>query len=260
MIKKELQILGSSILYFSRLPVPIKIPYNKEHQQKSLTWLPLVGLIVGGTGALVFYSFSFFLPQAISVILAFSAMVLTTGAFHEDGFADVCDAFGGGYSKDQRLTIMKDSRIGAYAAIGLILLFLLKILALAEINSEFLSLVIISSQAMSRWPLLIITKLWKYARQSSDSKSVDTSKQLSIIRILFALVLSSIPLFLFQNWIVFLSIPLLVIVSLLFGSWFNKKIDGYTGDCLGAVQQVNELVFYIFFLALHTNGILQVDL
>lgn len=256
MIKKELQILGASILYFSRLPLPFKVPYNKGNQQKVLTWLPLIGLIVGGIGALVFYLCFLFLPQTVSVILSISAMVLTTGAFHEDGFADVCDAFGGGYTKEQRLTIMKDSRIGAYAAIGLILLFALKISALAEIHCEVMVLVIIASQALSRWPLLLITKTWKYARETNDSKSVDTSKQMNIFRIVFALLITTVPLFFFQSWMIFLSIPLLISVSLIFGVWFNKKINGYTGDCLGAVQQVNELVFYLFCLGLQTNGII----
>lgn len=255
MIKKELQILGASILYFSRLPLPFKVPYNKDYQQKVLTWLPLIGLIVGGIGALIFYLSFLFLPQTVSVILAISAMVLTTGAFHEDGFADVCDAFGGGYTKEQRLTIMKDSRIGAYAAIGLILLFALKISALTGIHSEVMVLVFIASQAMSRWPLLLITKAWKYARETSDSKSVDTSKKMNITRIILALLIASVPLFFFHSWMIFLSIPLLISVSLLFGVWFNKKINGYTGDCLGAVQQVNELVFYLFCLGLQTTGI-----
>lgn len=255
MIKKELQILGASILYFSRLPLPFKVPYNKDYQQKVLTWLPFVGLIVGSSGTLVFYSSFLFLPQTVSIILSLAAMVLVTGAFHEDGFADVCDAFGGGYNKEQRLTIMKDSRVGAYAVIGLILLFALKISALAGINPKTLALILIASQAMSRWPILLITKGWKYARETNDSKSVDTSKQLNIFRIVFALVVSVAPLFFFHSWIVFLSIPLLVIVTLLFGIWFNNKIDGYTGDCLGAVQQVNELVFYLFCLGAQTKGI-----
>lgn len=257
MIKKELQILGASILYFSRLPLPFKVAYNKDYQQKVLTWLPLVGSMVGGIGALVFYLFFLFLPQMVSVLLSVSAMILATGAFHEDGFADVCDAFGGGYSKEQRLTIMKDSRVGAYAVIGLILLFALKISALAGINPETVILVLIASQTLSRWPIILITKRWKYARETNDSKSVDTSKQLNFFRIVFALLLSVAPLFFFYSWIVFFSVPLLIIISLLFGVWFNNKIDGYTGDCLGAVQQVNELAFYIFFLGLQTNGFLM---
>lgn len=253
MIKKELKILGSSILYFSRLTFPFKVKYNKDYQQKVLTWLPLIGLMVGGIGALVYYICFLFLPPTLSLVLSITSMVLTTGAFHEDGFADVCDAFGGGYTKEQRLKIMKDSRIGAYAAIGLILLFALKILTLAEIHSDVVILVIIASQALSRWPLLLITKSWKYARETDDSKSVDTSKQLNFFRIVIAFFIAAAPLFLFHFWIIFLSIPLLIFVSLLFGVYFNRKINGYTGDCLGAVQQVNELVFYIFYLVLQSN-------
>lgn len=250
MIKRELQILGASILYFSRLSLPFNIPYNKDYQHLVLTWFPLVGAVVGGIGALVFFCFHLVLPQTISIVLSLSSMVLATGAFHEDGFADVCDAFGGGYNKEQVLTIMKDSRVGAYAAIGLILLFASKISTLKEINSAAVILVIITSQIISRWPLLLITKRWDYARKSKDSKSIDTSKPLSVFRIIFAFMLSIAPLFLFHSWIVFLVVPLLIMISWLFGAWFNKKIGGYTGDCLGTVQQVNELVFYIFCLGL----------
>ncbi len=256
MIKRELQILGASILYFSRLPFPFKVPYNKAYQQLVLTWFPLVGAFVGILGSLIFYGANWFLPQMVSIVLSLSAMVLVTGAFHEDGFADVCDAFGGGYNKEQILVIMKDSRVGAYAAIGLILLFALKITSLTAINPGSVILVIIASQVMSRWPLLLITKRWDYARKSNDSKSIDTSKPLSVFRIILAFILSIIPLFFFHSWIVFITVPLLVLVSWIFGAWFNKKIGGYTGDCLGAVQQVNELVFYIFYLGLQHSGIL----
>ena len=258
MIKKEIQILGASILYFSRLPLPFKVPFNKNNQQKVLTWLPFVGLLAGGIGALAFYVFFLLLPQTVSVMLAFSAMILVTGAFHEDGFADVCDAFGGGYSKEQRLLIMKDSRIGAYAAIGLILLFALKVSALSGMNSHVMVLILIASQALSRWPVLLITKFWKYARKTNDSKSADTSKPISILRIIIALLISCVPLCFFETWYVFFSIPLLIIVSIFFGFWFSNKINGYTGDCLGAAQQINEVVFYIFCLGLQTNGILLI--
>jgi adenosylcobinamide-GDP ribazoletransferase len=258
MLLRELKIVAAALLYFTRLPIPFKILYNKEHQNLILTWLPLVGIVIGSLGALLFYcAFSLF-PQNIAIVLAIACMVLLTGAFHEDGFADVCDAFGGGYTREQRLIIMKDSRVGSYAAIGLILLFAGKLSILTELNPRFIGVVLIASQTISRWPLLLVTRIWKYARSESNSKSIDASKPISVFRILLAFLNTVIPFFFFQSCMIFLAFPILIAFTLVAGLWFNKRIGGYTGDCLGAIQQINEFVFLLFCLGLFHSGNLNI--
>jgi adenosylcobinamide-GDP ribazoletransferase len=254
MLKQEINILLSAFMYFTRIRLPFKVDYIKENQQYILTWFPLVGMFIGGIGAFVCYCLSFILPQLLVVVLSLGTMVLITGALHEDGWGDVCDGFGGGYTKDRILEIMKDSRVGAYAAIGLIFLFLLKVTALDGITFSKLPLVFIVAHSLSRWPVLLITKFWKNARQTGASKSRDTSSPLSWGRIVLAFVIAIAPLFLF-HWIVFAIVPVVVIATLFAGRYFYKHIDGYTGDCLGVAQQINEVLIFILFCLLSYNQI-----
>lgn len=255
MIKREFHIFLASVMFFSRIPVPSSFVWKKEYQNLSLTWLPVVGSLTGAAGALTFLAASCFLQQPIVVMLSLAAMILLTGAFHEDGFADVCDAFGGGTGKEQILTIMKDSRVGAYAVIGLILLLAARIFILTELNPVTIPVLLIATQTLSRWPVLLIAKVWPYARTTKGSKSGETVKSLSFSRITVAFVMSVWPLFLPGSWIIFISIPLVIVVSLAAGAWFNKRIGGYTGDCLGAAQQLNELAFLLLCLILQNRGL-----
>jgi adenosylcobinamide-GDP ribazoletransferase len=245
---REINILFSSILYFTRLSLPFKVEYRIENQQLALTWFPLIGAVVGGLGALVFWLVNLYLPHSVAVITSLAASVLITGGFHEDGFADVCDAFGGGYNKDQRLKIMKDSRVGAYALIGVVLLFAMKIALLIEIQTLWVPVILITSHVLSRWSTLIISWGWSYARPKGDSKSRDTSHPISWFRFIWATILGFSPLLLFESWWALVTIPVVIIFSMLAGTWFHKRIGGYTGDCLGAVQQVNEVLVMVSLL------------
>ncbi len=250
MIKREFNILFSSLLYFTRLSLPFKVEYRKDNQQLALTWFPLIGAIVGGLGALVFWLVNLYMSQSVAVIMSLGASVLVTGAFHEDGFADVCDAFGGGYNKDQRLKIMKDSRVGAYALIGIVLLFSLKIALLVEAKALWIPVIIVSSHVVSRWSTLIISMGWSYARPNGESKSRDTSHPISWGRFVWATFLGIMPLVLFESWMVLVTIPVVTLFSLLAGIWFQNRIGGYTGDCLGAVQQINEVLIMTVLLVI----------
>ncbi|MFV0364922.1 MAG: adenosylcobinamide-GDP ribazoletransferase [Mangrovibacterium sp.] len=246
MIKRELNILLSSFLFFTRLHFPFKVEYRPENQSLILTWFPLVGLVVGAIGAMGYTLSAYAFPHFVSIILSVALMILSTGALHEDGWADVCDAFGGGYNKEQKLRIMKDSCVGAYAVIGLIMLFALKIFTLASIEPARLPLVLVAAHALSRWSVLLLPKFWHNAR-SENSKSLDSSSALSWRRIIFALAIASLPLFFF-SWTSFLAIPLIAASSLLTGIYFAHHIDGYTGDCLGVVQQLNEVLLLLLAL------------
>ncbi|MDN5291651.1 MAG: adenosylcobinamide-GDP ribazoletransferase [Anaerophaga sp.] len=252
MIKRELNILFSSILYFTRLSLPFKIEYRKENQQLATTWLPLIGIIVGSIVAAVFFFADKVLPQSVAVLLSLTAGVLVTGAFHEDGFADVCDAFGGGYTADQRLRIMRDPRVGAYAVTGIVLLFSMKIALLIEMDAYWIPFVLIAAHTLSRWSVLIISMGWQYARPTGESKSRDISHPVSRKRFIWAFIMGVSPLFLFDSWWGLVTVPGVVISALLAGVWCRKRIGGYTGDCLGALQQVNEVLIMAWFLIVTT--------
>ena len=247
-------------MFYTRIPCPKNINHNPDYLNKATRYFPFIGWIVGSISFLAFYLFSLFLSIDIAVILAIITSILTTGAFHEDGFADVCDGFGGGWTKEKILLIMKDSAIGAYGAIGLVLLFLLKfkllseaILLFTDTKSYFLIfLLFISAHALSRLAAISIIFTHQYSRDDASSKSKPIAKKHSWKEVFGAFFLGLLPLLAlayFQYKILFVLIPVFLARYFL-ARYFQKWIDGYTGDCLGATQQICEVIYYLSVLFL----------
>ena len=124
MIKEEIKIFFTSLMFYTRLPCPSYIDHSENYLNKATRYFPLIGIIVGTISFILFWIFNQIFNVEISIIIAIATGILITGAFHEDGFADTFDGFGGGWTKEKILEIMKDSRIGAYGAISLIVLIL----------------------------------------------------------------------------------------------------------------------------------------
>jgi len=248
--RREWQLLRTATMFLTRLPVGRSLPFNDDLMHGSARYFPLVGALVGLCGALVYGVAILFFPPSVAVLLSMVATVLLTGAFHEDGFADVCDGFGGGYRREQILSIMKDSRVGSYASVGLILLLAIKFHALEALdNAALVGPALVVGHALSR--LLAISYLieYPYVRDSDDSKIKPMATQMSGNALRFA-VASVLPLLLLISmW----QIALIGIVLLLwrygYGYYIHKRIGGYTGDCLGAAQQISEVLIYLVLLA-----------
>ncbi len=245
-------------MFYTRIPCPKNITHHPDYLNKATRYFPFIGWIVGGISFLAFYLFSFFLSSEIAVILAIIASILTTGAFHEDGFADVCDGFGGGWTKEKILMIMKDSAIGAYGAIGLVLLFLLKFKLLSESvllfanNILLVFLLFISAHSLSRLAAISIIFTHEYSRDDASSKSKPIAKQYTWKEVFGSFFFGLVPVIVFSYFdLKFLLAIIPVFITRYFlARYFQKWIDGYTGDCLGATQQVCEVVFYLSILFL----------
>lgn len=130
MIRREIELFFNALRFFTRMPVPRWVGHSTDLLNHSARYFPLVGWLVGLVGAAGFLIVGLALPVSLAIVLSMAATIRFTGAFHEDGFGDVCDGFGGGWDRAQVLSIMKDSRIGAYGAIGLVLMLIAKFLAL----------------------------------------------------------------------------------------------------------------------------------
>ena len=133
MIKEEIKIFFTSLMFYTRLPCPSYIDHSENYLNKATRYFPLIGIIVGTISFILFWIFNQIFNVEISIIIAIATGILITGAFHEDGFADTFDGFGGGWTKEKILEIMKDSRIGAYGAISLIVLILLKLFTFSSL-------------------------------------------------------------------------------------------------------------------------------
>ena len=250
-MKREWQLFLTAIMFYTRIPVPKTIVYSDDKLNKSTKYFPFIGWIVGGFAALVFYLCQFVLPLSISVVFSMISSILLTGAFHEDGFADSCDAFGGGWTKEKILEIMKDSRIGTYGSVGLILILAIKYFSLTNISVEQIPFVLFAGHALSRYTATGLIFFSTYSRDDAKSKSKPIGKALSSKDYFISLIFGSTPLFLiallYSFWYILIILTCIPTIFFL-KRYFEKWIDGYTGDALGATQQASEVIFYLSFI------------
>jgi adenosylcobinamide-GDP ribazoletransferase len=137
MINRELKLFFTALSFYTRLPAPAFIHGNNAGLlPDSIRYLPLIGWMAGIVAAIVYLLANYLFGDTLAVLFSMVATVLLTGAFHEDGFADVCDGFGGGWTKDRILDIMKDSRLGTYGVLGLILLLGIKFFATIQVTAS----------------------------------------------------------------------------------------------------------------------------
>lgn len=255
-MKKQRHIFFTALMFYTRIPCPKNIDHNPDYLNKASRYFPLIGWIVGAIAFGVYAVASWLWNTEIGMVLSMMASVLVTGAFHEDGFADVCDGFGGGWTKAKILTIMKDSAIGAYGAIGLVLLFLLKFMSLVTLVKSdslyTLFLVFVTGHALSRLAAISIVFTHEYSREDATSKSKPIAQQYSWKEVVGALFFGLLPLLaLMSNHAIIGLVVFPVFLARYFlARYFQKWIDGYTGDCLGATQQVCEVIFYLTLLAI----------
>lgn len=237
-------------MFITRIPCPKWVGYSEQNLNRCNRFFPLVGIVVGAFGGLVYWLSQFIFPVSISVILSMGSTILLTGAFHEDGFADVCDGFGGGWTKEKIMTIMKDSRVGAYGMIGVILLFILKYATLNAIPPNLFVPSLIAGHSISR--MMAVTTMYNlpYVRDDESSKSKPVTKNLHIKDLWIAVIIGLLSLLLFRNWMVYFTVIPALIAKIWLDKYFKKWIGGYVGDCLGTVQQITEVVFYLSLIAL----------
>jgi len=248
MIRNEIRIFFTALMFYTRIPVPAFTGYSAANLNKATRYFPLVGCIVGGIGALVFTGAHYLFTTQVALLFSLGAMIMTTGAFHEDAVSDFCDGFGGGYTKAKILEIMKDSRIGTYGALALAMLMLSKFVLLSAIKVESIPIVILSAHAFSRVNPVLMIYFSKYVREDADSKSKPIGEKSSVSTLVIAIVTGIAPLMLIPGII----IPFVLITTLLVFAFLrhyvHKKIGGYTGDVLGALQQFSEIGFYMAYI------------
>ncbi|OEK08710.1 adenosylcobinamide-GDP ribazoletransferase [Flavivirga aquatica] len=249
-MKKEAQIFFTAIMFFTRIPCPKWVDHNPEYLKKSTKYFSLVGIIIGATAALVYYGTSFVFSTEISILLSMVSTIYITGAFHEDGFADVCDGLGGGWTKEKILLIMKDSRLGTYGAVGLLLILALKFSALREIPLHLIPLTLIAGHSLSRFIATTLIYTHPYVRDTDDSKAKPAAKSITLSNISFSAIFGIAPLFFFKTPFIFLTLIPTYLAKMYLGAKFKKWLGGQTGDCAGAVQQLCEVVFYLSVIAL----------
>jgi adenosylcobinamide-GDP ribazoletransferase len=254
-MKKEFRILLTAIQFLTRIRVPDR-DYSPEYLRQAPRYFPIAGWLVGAISALFFFICSRVISAEAGVLAAIVAGLLVTGALHEDGFADFCDGFGGGMTKEKILSIMKDSRIGVYGAIGLIAILGAKFILLKEMPAmpPLIGVrglpaipVLIAAHSLSRLMAVLVMQTSVYAGDPLVSKSAGVAGRLSARAVFFTLLTGVAPLGLLP-WHFWLALLPVVLTAYVLRGYFLRRIGGYTGDCLGAVQQVTEIVTYLGFV------------
>jgi len=255
-MKRELEYFFAALRFFTRLPAPAWVGHGQDQLEHAARYFPLIGILIGGIGAGVTELAALALPIGIAILLGMAATLLATGAFHEDGFADSCDGFGGGWDKAQVLMIMKDSRIGSYAALGVGLMLLAKWSALTELDAAFgppfLALALIAGHAVSRLASTAPIYFLDYVRDDASSRSKPLAQRMAVHELVIAGLIGLAPCLLLPFAEVLVALAAVTLTTLLAARYFRRRIGGYTGDCLGAAQQVSELAFYLGLLCSFT--------
>ena len=244
----QLRLVLTAIQYFTRLPVPRWVGYSERQLNDASRYFPLVGILVGLFTAVVFVLTLRVFPQPIAVLLAMLSGILLTGGFHEDGLTDTCDGFGGGQDRPQILAIMKDSRVGSYGVLGLVFALLLKFSALAMLPAAQFVAISAAAHAFSRFMAVSLIYTQRYVRDDDSARAKPAAQNLSHAAFACAALFALLPLV----WLgagggmaAGVAIALRIVVA----QYFYRRIGGYTGDCLGAVQQITEVGFYLGLLA-----------
>ena len=251
-MRKQLHIFLNAIMFYTRIPVPKNLPYSDELLNRSTRYFPFIGWIVGGIGAIVFYGLLFVFSPELSVLLSMLATIFVTGAFHEDGFADFCDGFGGGYTRERILIIMKDSRIGTYGSIGLIGMLAAKFMSLRALDMAAIPFMLLAGHSISRLMPILVIYTSEYSRDDASSKTKPIGKKGKGFDFLMVVIFGTLPLIFVPIEYSLLILPLLIFTTYVFRRYITRKLGGYTGDCLGALQQITEVVFYLGYVAFNS--------
>ena len=222
-MRREWGLFLVAVQALTRVPAPA--PFGPDLLRQATRYMPLVGLGVGAVGALAFTLASAGLPAAVAALFSVAATLLLTGALHEDGLADCCDGLLGGRTREAALRIMRDSRVGAFGVIGLGVVVAVKVACLAALPHAVVAMV--AAHAASRFWAVVPPVVLPYARADGMAAGVA------------APVFGLLPLLLLGAR----AVPALVlsgVVALLFGLWVRRRLGGYTGDVLGAMQQLTE--------------------
>jgi len=263
-VSRELALFFTAAQFLTRVPTPEVRSFDANSLAQSVRYFPLVGALVGLVNAAVWWAASLWLPAGVSIGLMLALSALLTGALHEDGFADACDGFGGGSTRDRVLAIMKDSRIGAYGAVGLFFMLGLKWATLTALPAVVIPLIVTAAHMTSRWYATGLIWRLSYVRTDDEAKSRPFAGRLTggawiasgLIGIAALAPLAAA--WLRWNGIAGAALGAQILgagaaagaaAALLAAAYFRRRIGGYTGDCLGAAQQLAELAFLLGGLA-----------
>jgi len=247
-IKRSYFDLLTAVEFLTRIPVPART-YDSGSLARSVVFFPIVGLLVGGIASILNSALLRHIPRLITACLVLTLLVWITGCLHEDGLADAADGFGGGANREKILLILRDSRIGSYGGVALVLSLVGRLLLLASLPLEQVSHYLIAAHVLCRWTTLPLSYSLPAARTLDASESSGQGARIARLTSNPALLTGS----LFSVGIVAVllrraAVPALmcaILMTLATGWYYKRRIGGVTGDCFGATNQLTEIGIYL---------------
>ncbi len=256
----QLRAFIAALTFLTRIPVAGVVAHDVDDLPAASVYFPVVGLVVGTAGAIVMAIAGALWPTTLAIILSVAFTVWITGAFHEDALADSLDGFGGGWDKAQVLAIMKDSRVGSYALVGVLLVLAAKIAALRAIFDAVstngaieVGRALVAGHVLGRWSSVILIATHDYVRAPAANERAGTGKPfvggVTTPRLIAATTIALVIVAVALGRAALAVIGIAAAVMWLAGRYFRRRIGGITGDALGAANQMVELAVYLTLAA-----------
>ncbi len=233
----------TAVQFLTRIPMPA-LPYADDSLARSVKFFPLVGLLIGAMAALLNFLIAPHLPRPIVGVILVIFLVAITGCFHEDGLADTFDGFGGGWTREQILIILKDSRIGSYGGAALTLSLIARVTLLASLPAPDIARTLVAAHVLCRWTTLPLSYFLAPARaeQSQGARLARLTSRGSLFLgtlITLAIAIAALGVHAIAP------ILLAILMTCVSGWYYNSRIQGVTGDCFGATNQLTEILVYL---------------
>jgi len=223
--------------------IPIRLKVSTQALRRSIAYFPLVGLLIGG----ILYGLDRLLELAFPVslvnIMLIVALVIITRALHLDGFIDTCDGLAGGHSPEERLSIMRDSRVGGFGVVGGCLMILLQYVALSVVPEEQRMAALLLMPTISRWTIVYAIFAFPYARQQGMGKIFQGGTNWPWLAIATAIALAASLTLMGLEGLAVMAAALLA--AILLANFLSKRLGGLTGDTYGAINEVNTVAVLI---------------
>lgn len=258
-MKDELRLFLAALLFLTRVPVPGRVGAPPPALEESARYFPLVGLLVGAWASGVLWLAAHVFSALVALLLALAATAWITGALHEDGLADTCDGLGGGAGRERALAIMKAPHLGSYGVLGLVLVLALKVAALhALAMRDFVATLAMLplAHAGSRAVCVALMRWLPYAREAAQSRVPLRRARAAVaaLALVWALLAGVAATAFVPLPAVLAAAGAMLAVALLVALGLQRRLGGFTGDTLGAAQQLSELAAYLAALALLSHG------
>lgn len=235
--------LLAAFTFFTRLPFWKLKEIPSECFKHVVPYWPFVSWLTGGVMAGTLWLGTQVMPVSLAWILALISRLLITGCLHEDGLADFFDGFGGGTTRERTLSIMKDSHIGTYGVIGLIVYFLL-MMQLIHLSVPMLCMLVFCGDCWGKFCASQLINFLPYARKEEESKAKVIYNRMSVKEFIYCMIGALPPLLLLplRMWI---SLVASYLVFAFLVRLMKRRLQGYTGDCCGATFLLCELTFLL---------------